>query len=396
MLLALVVAGMVVTAIRIERDLEQRSLEALRAAGAVGVDVSFSGQDGEIRCGVPQADPTALADVVRAVRGVRTVRLSESCAGVVGVVASAPRAELEPADAVASAEPAAPAAPADPTATAVPVAPVAEASVTVPAVVPDPPAAEGTLPPVVTLSVTAVLEDQRMVLSGTVPSPADRAALVAAATEVLGPDAVVDQLQVLPDAAVGVDAVTETLAATTRLVSVAAAHLVSGTVTLDRSSLGVSGVYATAADLTAVRAEADATGAGMQVSQASQQPQQSPAELVTELLNRIVADTPIVFRPGGIELDESAGAVLDRITAVANSYEAVSILVVGHTDATGDDGANQVLSERRALVVAAALIERGIRVPVDAKGRGESEPVLVDGFEDPVASRRVEFVVVDA
>lgn len=384
MLLALVIAGVVVTGVRIERDLERRSLEALRAAGAVGVEVSFSGQDGAVRCGVPQVDPTALAEVVRSVRGVRTVRLSDSCAGPVGEVASAAPSALRPAAPAVAATIA-------PDAT---VAPTVGSGATTPVGGSAPsPTVDETLPPVVTLSVTAVLADGSMVLSGTVPSPADRDALVAAAAEVLGPDAVVDQLQVLPDAAVGVDAVTETLAATGRLVGVAAAHLVSGSVTLDRSSLGVSGVYATVADLTAVRAEADASGAGMQVSQQSQAASQ--AEIVTDLLNRIVADTPIVFRPGGIELDESAGAVLDRIAAVANRYEGVSILVVGHTDAAGDAAWNQVLSERRALTVAAALMERGVRVPIDADGRAESEPVLVDGVEDTVASRRVEFVVAD-
>ena len=66
----------------------------------------------------------------------------------------------------------------------------------------------------------------------------------------------------------------------------------------------------------------------------------------------------------------------------------------GHTDSDGDAFDNQVLSEARAFAVQEALVERGLsRGAVRYDGFGSTQPVLVDGEEDKVASRRVEFAV---
>jgi outer membrane protein OmpA-like peptidoglycan-associated protein len=56
----------------IERDLTDRSTQALQAAGVSGAEVSFVGRDGEVRLGSP-ADQARVSDIVRAQAGVRVV-----------------------------------------------------------------------------------------------------------------------------------------------------------------------------------------------------------------------------------------------------------------------------------------------------------------------------------
>jgi len=67
-------------------------------------------------------------------------------------------------------------------------------------------------------------------------------------------------------------------------------------------------------------------------------------------------------------------------------------LIEGHTDTVGPSEPNQRLSDRRANAVRVYLISQGVDgTRLTAEGFGESQPVLVDGVEDEVASRRIEF-----
>lgn len=58
---------------RIERDLTDRTAEALADAGFDGLAVSFAGQTASIDCDAPLPRPSEMLDVVFAVRGVRSV-----------------------------------------------------------------------------------------------------------------------------------------------------------------------------------------------------------------------------------------------------------------------------------------------------------------------------------
>lgn len=248
-------AAAALTVVRVQHDLEQRATAALRRAGAVGVTVSFRGQDALIDCGVPVDDPPALAALVADLHGVHAVRLADTCGGP-GVVTTAALAAPAPTTAV----------------------------------------------------------------------PA-----------VAGGDASTDAPEVASEAPVPGDATTDAT---------------------------------------------DATDAAT-----------ADAELVAELLDRIVTAHPLQFAPGGAEFTESADGVLDQIAAVATRYDEVAIEVVGHTDSRGDADDNLLLSEQRAAAVVAALEARGVTAPLTSSGRGELDPVVVGGVEDLEASRRVEFVV---
>lgn len=69
-------------------------------------------------------------------------------------------------------------------------------------------------------------------------------------------------------------------------------------------------------------------------------------------------------------------ARLDQLAAHLNqAYAHVErIALVGHTDRLGSDAYNQTLSEQRAWTVKAYLQSQGITVPLQAEGRGETQP----------------------
>lgn len=107
----------------------------------------------------------------------------------------------------------------------------------------------------------------------------------------------------------------------------------------------------------------------------------------------------VLFAFGKADLTPAANQrlkeVADRIRAQAKGAVAID----GHTDSVGDDASNQVLSERRAEAVRAALatLLAGTAVTFQVAGHGESQPVApnttADGKDNPAGrakNRRVE------
>ena len=76
-------------------------------------------------------------------------------------------------------------------------------------------------------------------------------------------------------------------------------------------------------------------------------------------------------------LREPARANLRELAASFTKYPDTDLMIVGHTDAQGDDAYNLRLSERRAAAAAAYLVQQGVptRVACGRAGRGETEPV---------------------
>lgn len=82
---------------------------------------------------------------------------------------------------------------------------------------------------------------------------------------------------------------------------------------------------------------------------------------------------------------------LDRVANVLNQYPETAIRVEGHTDASGPESYNQQLSEKRAMAVKNALIQKGVHpARIIAVGYGESIPVS----SDPAQNRRVNIVII--
>jgi len=81
---------------------------------------------------------------------------------------------------------------------------------------------------------------------------------------------------------------------------------------------------------------------------------------------------------------------LERVAEVLNKYRKTTIVVEGHTDATGPAEYNRKLSKRRAETVEGALIELGI-IPerIMSVGYGENFPISSDNARN----RRVEITI---
>jgi outer membrane protein OmpA-like peptidoglycan-associated protein len=89
--------------------------------------------------------------------------------------------------------------------------------------------------------------------------------------------------------------------------------------------------------------------------------------------------------------------VLDDVGRTLGSYNQTYIDVLGHTDTTGSNEHNQLLSERRAGAVADYLATRGVaRARMATRGFGESAPLYVPDDTDMkrAANRRVEIKIV--
>ena len=83
---------------------------------------------------------------------------------------------------------------------------------------------------------------------------------------------------------------------------------------------------------------------------------------------------------------------LNRISQILINYPQTTIRVEGHTDSTGSASYNQALSERRALSVKNALVQRGVDASrISAVGFGKSSPIADNNSEyGRQQNRRVE------
>ena len=102
----------------------------------------------------------------------------------------------------------------------------------------------------------------------------------------------------------------------------------------------------------------------------------------------------VAFNLNSADLTAGAMRDLDAVATGLNdaSLGAARLLLEGHTDATGDAGYNQRLSERRASAVLAYLVARGVaRDRLASVGYGEYRPLTEYPAEDG-RQRRVEIV----
>jgi OOP family OmpA-OmpF porin len=114
-----------------------------------------------------------------------------------------------------------------------------------------------------------------------------------------------------------------------------------------------------------------------------------------QLLSELLSKGSIHFEPAHATIDPDSAGLLDRLTETALRCPSTNIEIAGHTDADGDDAANQALSEKRAQAVVDYLVKAGL--PGDrftAVGYGSSQPVASNGTgEGKSQNRRIEFVV---
>lgn len=99
----------------------------------------------------------------------------------------------------------------------------------------------------------------------------------------------------------------------------------------------------------------------------------------------------IVFAFNSAEIPADYRRHLDAVGALMQQEPSISLLIEGHTDATGAEAYNDALSERRATAVRRYLVEAHGVAPrrLAAQGKGEHEPLVADPYDG--ANRRVQF-----
>lgn len=106
--------------------------------------------------------------------------------------------------------------------------------------------------------------------------------------------------------------------------------------------------------------------------------------------------TGLAFESGKADLRDAQMPLLDKARTILAAYEGSRFVVEGHTDAAGDAGANQRLSERRALAVMQYLRTQ-LEIPADriqAVGYGSERPVASSqSVEGRAKNRRIDIVI---
>ncbi|MBT8092086.1 MAG: OmpA family protein [Gammaproteobacteria bacterium] len=104
---------------------------------------------------------------------------------------------------------------------------------------------------------------------------------------------------------------------------------------------------------------------------------------------------PVKFEESGTSIRPSGEPVLDRVVELASTCRQSVIEITGHTDSSGDETWNQILSLERAKAVADYLAARGIaRERLVVKGAGSSEPVADNARRyGRSLNRRIEIVM---
>ena len=100
----------------------------------------------------------------------------------------------------------------------------------------------------------------------------------------------------------------------------------------------------------------------------------------------------ITFATDSSDVKQEFMNTLRSVAKVVQEYENTLVTIEGHTDSTGSDSYNQLLSERRAASVAEVLLAQGVAFErIAAEGYGESRPVASnDTAAGRAQNRRVE------
>ena len=99
---------------------------------------------------------------------------------------------------------------------------------------------------------------------------------------------------------------------------------------------------------------------------------------VTRDGENIILNMPsnITFEVNKSDVKPNFAEVLHSVSLVLKEYKSTMIEVAGHTDSTGSESYNQMLSQQRAHSVTGVLTREGVEpVRIDTVGYGESRPV---------------------
>lgn len=100
----------------------------------------------------------------------------------------------------------------------------------------------------------------------------------------------------------------------------------------------------------------------------------------------------INFNSGRSSFKDGTDPTLQAISAILNEYPKANFTIEGHTDSTGSEDTNQLLSEQRANAVMDYLVNNGISsARLNAKGYGAANPIADNNTRSGrAANRRVD------
>ena len=116
-------------------------------------------------------------------------------------------------------------------------------------------------------------------------------------------------------------------------------------------------------------------------------------ETCQDEFDRVLSGSTIEFETDSSIISGASVPLLDDLVGIAERCEGIEVEIGGHTDFTGEEAWNQVLSEQRAQAVREYLISRGIDGErLVAVGYGESRPRADNATATGRAlNRRIEF-----
>lgn len=231
-----------------------------------------------------------------------------------------------------------------------------------------------------------------LTMSGNVPDDNIHAVVAGSSSRKFFSEKLVDNLKTSIGAPAGfVNAVVPALGALSRLST--------GTLVVSDREIKLSGdaLYEAAKGQISANLTKDVPQGWQVKADISVKPTAAPVDptVCQQLFTDLLSKATIRFETGRADIDRDSTGLLDRLIEIALRCPTANIEISGHTDAQGDEMANQTLSEKRAQAVVDYLIGAGL--PSDRFtpiGYGSTRPVASnDNGEGRAQNRRIEFLV---
>ena len=170
----------------------------------------------------------------------------------------------------------------------------------------------------------------------------------------------------------------------------------------EKAAMEAAAAEKAAAEKAAMEAEAAKKAAAEKAAMEAAAAEKAAAEKAAAMA---AAAQPVVmnlsgkalFASGSTQLSNEGQMAVQKLTEQLKAYSSISSLtIIGHTDSSGSDDMNQLLSEKRAGAVRDAILNSGVAADaqLSVMGMGESQPVASnETAEGRQQNRRVEVEV---